>query len=306
MKAVRYHQYGGPEVLRYEEAERPRPGAGQVLIRVAGTSFNPLDASIRAGFLQEAFPVAFPHTPGVDVAGTVEEPGEGVAAWSAGDAVIGFLPANEDGSAAEFVVAPADILAAAPSTIPLADAAAMPATALTAWQALFEHGGLEAGRRVLIRGAGGGVGGYAVQFAKRAGAFVIATASARSAATVRAQGADQIVDYTTGALAEAVAEPVDLVVNLVRDNETGLAALVADGGAVVTTTTPGEGDPARDVRAVSMYVRSDAAQLAEIARRVDSGELRVDVSERHPLSELALVHEQGAAGKFRGKVVLVP
>lgn len=309
MKAVRYDSYGDASVLRYEDVQRPVPGAGQVLVRVAATSFNPVDASIRAGYLQQVFPVEFPHTPGLDVAGTVVELGEGVTDLDPGAAVVGFLPMNGDGAAADFALAPAAVLAAAPISIALTDAAALPAVALTAWQALFEHAELESGQRILINGAGGGVGGFAVQFAKQAGGFVIATASARSRDAVLAQGADQVVDYTSTTVAEAVTEPVDVVLNLVMAAESEmavLAGLVRPGGIVVSTGSPAVPDGARGVRATGMNVRSDAAQLAAIVAKVDAGEVRVEVSARRPLSELAAVHELSAAGQIRGKVVLVP
>jgi NADPH:quinone reductase-like Zn-dependent oxidoreductase len=309
MKAVRFHEFGGPEVLRYEDVDRPRPAAAQVLIRVAATSFNPVDAAIRSGFLQQVFPVALPHTPGIDVAGTLAEIGEGVAGWSVGEAVVGFLPMTEDGVSAEFVLAPAELLTGAPTSIPLVDAAALPSASLSAWQALFEQADLKAGQRVLVNGAGGGVGGYALQLAKQAGATVIATASPRSKDTVEALGADRIVDYTATAVTEAISEPVEVVLNLVNAPESdlaGLSDLVSDGGVLVSTTSPVRDDPGRDVRSVRLFVRSDAGQLATIVERVDSGELRVDVSERFPLSEIARVHELGEAGKFRGKVILTP
>ena len=309
MKAVRFHEFGGPEVLRYEDVDRPRPAAAQVLIRVAATSFNPVDAAIRSGFLQQVFPVTLPHTPGIDVAGTLAEIGEGVAGWSVGEAVVGFLPMTEDGASAEFVLAPAELLTGAPTSIPLVDAAALPSASLSAWQALFEQADLKAGQRVLVNGAGGGVGGYALQLAKQAGATVIATASPRSREAVEALGADRIVDYTATAVTEAISEPVEVVLNLVNAPESdlaGLTDLVSDGGVLVSTTSPVRDDPGRDVRSVRLFVRSDAGQLAAIVERVDSGELRVDVSERFPLSEIARVHELGEAGKFRGKVVLTP
>ena len=309
MKAVRFHEYGGPEVLRYEDVDRPRPAAAQVLIRVAATSFNPVDAAIRSGFLQQVFPVALPHTPGIDVAGTLAEIGEGVAGWSVGEAVVGFLPMTEDGASAEFVLAPAELLTGAPTSIPLVDAAGLPSASLSAWQALFEQADLKAGQRVLVNGAGGGVGGYALQLAKQAGATVIATASPRSREAVEALGADRIVDYTATAVTEAISEPVEVVLNLVNAPESdlaGLTDLVSDGGVLVSTTSPVRDDPGRDVRSVRLFVRSDAGQLATIVERVDSGELRVDVSERFPLSEIARVHELGEAGKFRGKVILTP
>jgi NADPH:quinone reductase-like Zn-dependent oxidoreductase len=309
MKAVRFHEYGGPEVLRYEDVDRPRPAAAQVLIRVAATSFNPVDAAIRSGFLQQVFPVALPHTPGIDVAGTLAEIGEGVAGWSVGEAVVGFLPMTEDGASAEFVLAPAELLTGAPTNIPLVDAAALPSASLSAWQALFEQADLKAGQRVLVNGAGGGVGGYALQLAKQAGATVIATASPRSRDAVEALGADRIVDYTATAVTEAISEPVEVVLNLVNAPESdlaGLTDLVSDGGVLVSTTSPVRDDPGRDVRSVRLFVRSDAGQLATIVELVDSGELKVDVSERFPLSEIARVHELGEAGKFRGKVILTP
>ena len=309
MKAIRHHVYGDPTVLRYEDAERPEPAEGEVLIEVAATSFNPADAGIRAGYLRQVFPIALPHIPGIDVAGTIAALGAGVTRWKVGDRVIGFLSMVLDGAAAEYVTASADTLAPAPTAIPLTQAAALPAAAQTAWQALFEHAGLRAGQRVLINGAGGGVGGFAVQLAKRAGAFVIATASPRSADAVRAQGADQIIDYTTTTPAEALTEPVDAVLNLVSASESEMVALtglIRDGGAIVTTATPAAGDADRGVRAVGMQLRTDAEQLGSLAKLVDAGELRVEISASYPLSQAAEVHELSAAGRIRGKVVLTP
>src|SRR5262245_7625333 len=131
MKAVRFHEYGDPGVLRYEDAELPVPGAGEVRIRVAATTFNPVDDGIRGGYLREPFPVSLPHIPGIEVSGTVDALGDGVVTVAAGDAVVAFLPMVADGAAAEYVVAPAEILAAAPTSIPLADAAAFPMVGLT-------------------------------------------------------------------------------------------------------------------------------------------------------------------------------
>jgi NADPH:quinone reductase-like Zn-dependent oxidoreductase len=300
MKAVQFHEFGGPDVLRYEEAERPTPGPGQVLVKVAGTSFNPVDASFRAGFLREVIPVELPHIPGIDLAGTVVE-GDGFAP---GESVIGLLQMTENGASAEYVLAPGEILAKAPTSVPLADAAALPAGALTAWQALFEHAGLRSGQRILINGAGGAVGGFAVQFAARAGAHVIATASPRSAAAVRSAGADEIIDYTVSKVSP---DPVDVVLNLVRADEASMAALVAlvkPGGVLVSTAAPAHEDKDRKVKTISMYVRNDTKQLTEIANRLDAGTLKLDISARYPLTEIAKVHEQSAAGALRGKVII--
>ena len=310
MKAVRYHSYGGSDVLVYEDADRPVAGAGQVVVKVAGAAFNPVDAAIRAGFLQQVFPVAFPHVPNFDVAGVITEVGEGVSGWSAGAAVVAFLPMTAPGAAAEYVAAPAEVLAAAPRTVELADAAALPSAGLTAWQALFEHAEVKAGQSVLINGAGGAVGGYAVQLAKQAGATVTATAGARSIDRIRSYRGDQIVDYTATPLLQAVAgHQFDVVLNLVRTSpeETAqLVDLVADGGAFVSTTTPGPQDAGRRVRTVQMFVRSDAAQLAELVARVDAGDLQIEVAGRRPLTDLAAVHDQAAAGRLAGKTVVTP
>ncbi|WP_245741545.1 NADP-dependent oxidoreductase [Herbiconiux ginsengi] len=309
MKAVRFHQHGAPSVLQIEDVEIPTPGPGEVRIRVAGAGFNPADNGIRAGFLP--IPVTLPHTPGFDVSGTIDALGDDVSSFAVGDAVIAFLPMTAPGATAEYVIAPASVLVAAPTSIPLADAAAIPSAALTATQALFDEAGLQKGQRVLVVGAGGTVGGFAVQLAKRAGAYVIATASPRSSESVRAAGADEVVDHTASTVLEAVSEPVDALLNLAPiapDEFTALVGRVRDGGVVVSTTAwmPAPSDESRGVRSVVVYVQSDAEQLARISSLVDSGELRVEVARRVPLTELAAIHEQSAEGTLRGKVIVLP
>jgi len=309
MKSVRFHEVGGPEVLRYEDADQPVAASGQVLIRVAGSAFNPADAGIRGGTLP--FPVALPHVPGYDVSGTIAEVGDGVTDFSVGDTVVGFIPMAADGSAAEYVVAPADVVVSAPTSIDLADAAALPSVALTAWQGLFDLGGLESGQRVLISGAGGSVGGYAIQLAKRAGAYVIATASPRSHDDVTMAGADEVIDHTSSSVLEAVTEQVDLLLNLAPispDDFAALVPLVKDGGIVVATTawmtTPG--DESRGVRTAQVFVEAKVDELAQLVALVDSGELTVNVAQRVSLSELPAIHMKNAAGELHGKVIAVP
>jgi NADPH:quinone reductase-like Zn-dependent oxidoreductase len=310
MKAVRYHSYGDSSVLVYEDADRPVASDGQVVLKVAGSAFNPVDATIRAGYVQQLFPITFPHIPNFDVAGVIAEVGAGVTGWNPGDAVIAYLPITAPGAAAEYVAAPADVLAAAPRTVELADAAALPTVGLTAWQSLFEHAGLKAGQSILINGAGGAVGGYAVQLAKQAGATVTATASARSTERLRSYGADRIIDYTATPLPQAVSgQQFDVVLSLVHTDpqETAeLAGLVADGGVFVSTTFPEFDDAGRGVRVVAVSAHSDAAQLAELVARVDAGELAIDVAQQRPLTDLAAVHDEAAAGQLPGKTVLIP
>ncbi|WP_261163957.1 NADP-dependent oxidoreductase [Microbacterium sp. Marseille-Q6965] len=308
MKAVRFHEVGGPEVLRYEEADQPTPAAGEVRLRVAASAFNAADNGMRAGFLP--IPIRLPHVPGYDVAGTVDAVGEGVDGLAVGDEVIGFLPMERGGGAAEYVVAPAEALVPAPTSIPLADGAALPSVALTAWQSLFDEGRLEAGQRVLIVGAGGVVGKYAIRLAKRAGVHVIATASPRSIDAVRAAGADEVIDHTVTDLLDAVAAPVDVLLNLAPIEPDQFAAYVAtvrDGGAVVSTTafmaTPS--DDTRDVRAATVFVRPNRERLQQLVALVDDGEITVEVTRRIPLTELPALHAEAAAGRIPGKVVVL-
>ncbi|MEU7911068.1 NADP-dependent oxidoreductase [Microbispora bryophytorum] len=310
MKAVRYHSYGDTDVLVYEDADRPEPGAGQVLVKVAGAAFNPVDASIRAGYFPEVFPLVMPHIPCYDVAGTVAEIGEGVTGWSAGDTVLAFLPIAGRGAAAEYVVAPAESLAGAPRTGDLADAAALPSVGLTAWQALVEQAGLKPDQTVLINGAGGAVGAYAAQLAVGAGAIVTATASARSRDRIQSYGVDRIIDHTETPLYEAVAgQRFDVVLNLVPpspEDLTRLLDLVVDGGAFANTIPPGPDSSVRGIRICQVFGRSDAEQLTELVDRIDAGELSIYVAQRRPLSDLRAVHEEAAAGRLPGKTVLIP
>ncbi|NQX05053.1 NADP-dependent oxidoreductase [Rathayibacter sp. VKM Ac-2856] len=308
MQAVRFHEVGGPEVLVQEEVPVPVPGAGQVRLRVSGSAFNAADAGMRGGFLP--IPVELPHVPGYDVSGTIDALGDGVEGVAVGDPVIAFLPMERDGGAAEYVLAPAEAVVAAPTSIALADAAALPSVALTAWQALFDQGRLVAGQRLLVVGAGGVVGKYAVRLADRAGVHVVATASPRSIAAVRAAGADEIVDHTATDVLEALGERVDVLLNLAPLEPEHFAAMVAavrDGGVVVSATaflaTPG--DESRGVRAETVFVLPNRERLAALVALVDAGELTVEVTRRVPLAELPAIHAEAAAGRIAGKVVVV-
>lgn len=307
MKAVRFHAFGGPEVLRYEDVDVPTPGAGEVRVRVTATSYNSVDATIRAGGLQDRAPVQLPHVPGVDVAGTVDALGDGVDAIAVGDRVVGLLPMTAAGAAAEHVIASAESLAGVPRCLPLAALAGLPLVGLTAWQALFDLGKLTAGQRVLVNGAGDAVGGCAVQLAKEARAHVIATADPCSAAWVEA---DEVVDRTLADLTVAVREPVDLVLNLAPVSPERLAALlslVRDGGALVSAPlrVPVPSDEQRSVRGVDLVVRSDSDQLADLVARVSTNELVVDVAQRVNLADLPALHARAAACRLPGKVVVL-
>ncbi|MFF4418342.1 alcohol dehydrogenase catalytic domain-containing protein [Streptosporangium sp. NPDC001559] len=284
MRAARMHEYGDASVISLEEVPVPRPGPGEVLVRVAATSFNPSEVGLRTGLLRDVLDVTLPHTFGWDVAGTVVV---GAGDLTPGDRVIGLI----GGAAAEYAVAKADALAKAPRRIPLADAAAVPVAGLTAWQAVFEHARIGRGSRVLINGAGGGVGLFAVQLAKHAGAYVVATAGPRSAAAVRALGADEIVDYTTAPLPGGN----DVLINLVADVPASVTELAEE---FVSITRPIE-----HPRAVRFVARNDPGQLAELVALIDEGVVDVTVDVR-PLDSLADLHHEAEHGLIRGKIVL--
>jgi NADPH:quinone reductase-like Zn-dependent oxidoreductase len=280
-------------------------------VEVAATSFNPVDAGIRGGYLSQVYAIEFPHVPGVDVSGIIAELGDDVEDWKVGDAVVAFLPLDAGGAGAEFTLAPAASLAAAPHSTDLAEAAALPVAALTAWQSLFEIADLRAGQTILINGASGAVGGAAIQLAKSAGAVVTAIARTRDAERLRTLGADRIVDYIDYAQSPVSVDggPFDVVFNLVTttpEQTEALLDVVVDGGVHVGTMASGPENPPRGVRTQRVFVRNDAAQLAELAGRVDAGDLRIEVAHRLPLAQGATVHDASDSGRLHGKTILLP
>jgi NADPH:quinone reductase-like Zn-dependent oxidoreductase len=306
MTAIRFHSYGGPEVLVQEDAPRPEAAAGEVLIRVHAAGVNPLDWKVRAGYVKEWLPHRLPLIPGWDVSGVVESVGVGSTDLNVGDEVYGLLDFTRDGAYAEYVAARARDMALKPSSLDHVQAAALPIAALTAWQALFDVANLSAGQTVLIHGAAGGVGHYAVQLAKWKGARVIGTASARNMNFVRELGADKVIDYQTTRFNEAVSD-----VNVVLDTQGGETQLhswkvMKMGGILVSTVgiSSPETPSALGVRGEPVLVHPDANQLTEIAALIDLGELKPLINSVVPLAEAAKAHELSQAGHVRGKIVL--
>jgi len=305
MKAMRIHQYGDPSVIRHDDVPRPVPGAGQVLVEIAATSFNPFEIGLRRGLLHSVFPLDLPYTLGSDVAGVVVEAGAAVRTPAVGDRVVGRL---DGGAAAEYAVAGPERLVPAPSALPLAHAAALPVAGVTAWEAVFVHADITAGQRVLINGTGS-IGGFAVQLAKQAGAHVVATAGPARLDAVRRLGADQVVDYTSTSLAEALDEPVDVLFNFAAVEPAPAARLVPlirPGGALVSATVEVEHLAGPRLRATRFVVSDDTDHLAALVKLIDAGLLRVDVAASRPLAELAAVHREAEAGRLPGKTILTP
>jgi NADPH:quinone reductase-like Zn-dependent oxidoreductase len=303
MKAVRIHEFGGPETLKVEDLPMPEPGAGEVRIRVMAASVNPVDYKMRNGGYLPAD--ALPLTLGRDVAGVVDAVGQGVRDFAVGDAVFAMLD-REHGGYVEFVTQKAENCARKPARLDFVEAAAVPLAGLTAWQGLFDHGGLKAEQRVLIHGAAGGVGHLAVQFARARGASVIATCSGRDAAFVEGLGATEVIDYRSERFEDRVRN-VDMVYDLVAGGTQDRSwAVLKDGGSLISTLQ--EPDKAKaaakHAHAAHYMAQPNGGELAEIARLIDEGRVTPRVDRVFPLdaaaeAESALEHEH-----VRGKIVL--
>ncbi|WP_288378799.1 NADP-dependent oxidoreductase [uncultured Massilia sp.] len=329
MKAVRLHSHGGPDVLRHEDAPKPVPAAGEVLVRVHAVGINPPDWYLRDGYSTLPAdwrpPVPLPAIPGSDISGVVEAVGPGVDGFAVGDAVFGMVRFPSFGASAayaEYVAAPATDLARKPAGIDHLHAAAAPMALLTAWQFLVELGHGEAnpfqptphrpvllaGKTVLVNGAAGGVGHLGVQVAKAQGARVIAVASSSHEAFLRGIGADEIVDYTKINVEEQV-RGVDVVLDTVGGPATGRFLQVLEPGGALYPVYPlgftGQEEAARQGFTVSStQVRSNGAQLAQLAPLLDDGTIRVAIDSSYPLRDAALAHARAERGHIRGKLVL--
>jgi NADPH:quinone reductase-like Zn-dependent oxidoreductase len=306
MRAVMFHSYGSPEALVLKEVPRPQAETGEVLIRVYAAGVNPLDWKVRAGHIKEWLRHRLPLIPGWDVSGVVEALGPEVSAFKVGDAVFGMLDFMRDGAYAEYVSAGTKQLSFKPKSIDHVQAAAVPLAALTAWQSLFEVAGLDSGQTVLIHAAAGGVGHFAVQFAKWKGAEVIGTASADNESFLRELGADRVIDYRTTPFEEALHD-VDVVLDLIGgDTQQRSWKVLKKGGILVATLGISSAETAAEhgVRGEGVMVHPDTEQLARIAALIDEGNLKPVVSRVLPLAEAGKAHELSQTGHVRGKIVL--
>jgi NADPH:quinone reductase-like Zn-dependent oxidoreductase len=304
MKAIRYHAYGGPEQLRYEDAPVPTPKATEVLVRVRATSVNPWDYKLASGAFRNMVPMEFPYIPGGEFAGQIESVGASVSHLKPGDAVFGNCPS---GSYAQFVAAPGESAAPMPARLTPLQAASVPLAAQTAWQGLFDHGHLEAGQTVLIHAAAGGVGTFAVQLAHWKGAKVIATASAANADYLKSLGADQVIDYKSTPF-DTVVKDVDVVLDLLGgDTQTrSFAVLKRGSGRLIATAQPPSQELAtrHKVRALMMQMKPTAERLNQLADLLDAGKIRTEVTKTFPLSQAKEAWEYSMSGHTRGKITL--
>ncbi|MCM3820466.1 NADP-dependent oxidoreductase [Streptomyces sp. DR3-1] len=307
MRAIIQESYGGPEVLHETRVPRPEPGPGEILVAVRAAGVNPTDWKHRA---QAGFVDRLPLVLGWDVSGVVEAVGYGVTLFAPGEEVFGMLPyPHGSGSHAEYVVGPARAFTRKPTVIDHVQAGALPLVSLTAYQALIDTAGIGPGQRVLIHAAAGGVGHVAVQIAKAHGAYVIGTASAPKHDLLRELGADEVVDYRTTDVAEAV-DGVDMVLDpLGGETRARSVGLLRPGGTLVSLLSGGSAEEAayaaeRGVRTATMLVEADHAGMNAVADLVAAGALRPRVEATFPLAEAAAAHRLGETGRTTGKIVL--
>jgi len=303
LKAIRIHETGKPACLREEDIPEPKPGADEYLIRVYAAGVNPVDTKIRSGKFPRFKPV-LPAILGRDVAGTIVAKGPDAREFAVGDEVIGLLDYDR-GAYAEFTVASARELARRPEGVSRKEAAALPVAALTAWQALFEHGKLRAHQRVLIHGASGGVGHFAVQLAVWRGARVTATCGAEDVAFVRGLGAEQAIDYRA-TLFEKQVKGLDLVLDLVAGETRQRSWGVLKAGGILVSTLPGpEPERRTDVSGREVVLYASSEPLARIAELVAAGKVKVHIDRSFTLADAAKAHRYLEEEHARGKTILV-
>jgi NADPH:quinone reductase-like Zn-dependent oxidoreductase len=303
MKAVVVRQWGGSEQAVVEEGDIPQPGADEVLVRVRASSINPLDWKIREGYLQQY--VSLPFRLGSDFAGDIEQVGDDVHDLQIGDGVYG-MKGLTGGGFAHYTVAKASMVARKPRSLEYGEAAAVPHAGSAAWQALFEHGQVNPGQRVLIHAAAGGVGHFAVQFAKHAGAYVIGTASASNADFVRGLGADEVIDYNTVAFESAVSD-VDLVLDTLGfDVAARSLGVIKPGGTIVGIVTPAPMDAAAARQVTSKFFGAEPRRdhLEKLAQHIDAGHAKPHVSRTLPFGQIHDGLHLSQQQHVRGKIVV--
>jgi len=304
MKAVVAHEYGAPEVLKFEEVPRPEPNEDEALVRVIASSVNPADPLTLSGKYAREFGTHLPLIPGYDIAGVVEKTGANVTKLKVGEAVYGYPTFG--GGWAERVTVKESEVAAKPKSLNFVEAAAVPMGALTAWQALVDVAKLQSGQTILIHGGSGGVGSFAIQIAKARGARVIATASTANQDLLKQLGADVAIDYTKTKF-EDVAKDVDAVLDPVGKETLARSYDVVKKGGIVMSLVA-RPDPAelekRGIRGASIFSHPDAGDLTEIAHLIDARKIKPVVTQILPLSEAIAAQQQAATHHTRGKVVL--
>lgn len=306
MKAIRFHDYGGPEVMKYEDVPTPVPKDDEILVRVHAMGVNPVDWKIREGHVRQRIVLPLPASPGGDISGVVEKMGAAAGVFRAGDEVFAMI--GLVGAYAEYVCIKPGIAAPKPKIMSHVEAASVPLAALTAWQALTEKAGLKAGQKILIHAAAGGVGQFALQFARLTGALAVGTCSPANNEFVKGLGAVAALDYH-GDIYSADTGKYDVVLDTMGgDVARKSLELLKPGGILVGVAPPNDktvaAATAAGKRTAGLQVRPDGAQLAEISRLIDAGKVRSTIAQVFHLSEAGKAHDLIKTGHTRGKIVL--
>jgi NADPH:quinone reductase-like Zn-dependent oxidoreductase len=304
MKAITIHEFGGPEELLMEEIPVPEFGPGEILVKVHATAINPIDWKIREGYTKGK--IKFPFILGWDVAGAVEATGSLVSRFKTGDLVFALADFTRNGAEAEYVVIKTDAAARIPSTISMEEAAATPLASLTAWMMLFDKANLQPGQRILVHAASGGVGSFAVQLAKIAGAFVTGTTSAENIEYVKFLGADEVIDYKSEDFSKRLND-YDVVLDTIGgETQKKSFKVLKKGGVLVTTVQIEDKDLANSygVALQSGLVMPNGSRLQEIAGLIDEGKLKIYIDKTFDLKEVRAAQEYSQTGKVRGKIVV--
>lgn len=306
MKAVRIHEYGNAEVLRYEDGPEPTVGDDDVVIKVMGTSVNPVDWKIREGHLKGLITYEMPFIPGWDVSGVVHAVGPKASVFKVGDEVYSRPDIGRNGTYAEYVAVRESEVARKPKTISHLEAGSLPLAGITAWEAIVAVGKVAAGQRVLVHAASGGVGSLAVQIAKACGAFVIGTASGVNRELVESLGVDEFIDYQTQNLATATKD-IDVVFDTIGGStQDDSWSVMAKGGILISIVSQPSEEKAKEmgVRSSYLFIGPNVDALNELAALVDSGQLHPVIAAEFALEDVKLAHALSESGRAKGKIVL--
>lgn len=309
VKAIVINQYGGADELQEAQVPDPVPAAHQVVVRLAATSINPIDWKLREGYLKKMFDWSFPIILGWDVAGVITEIGDQVTGWKKGDRVFARPATTPNGSYAEYILVDDDLLAPVPDNLSFEEAASVPLAGLTAWQALFDYADLQSGEKVLIHAGAGGVGTFAIQFAKIKGAYVVTTASAKNADFLKSLGADEVIDYHTTDFTDVLSD-IDVVFDTMGGDiqRESFKVLKPGSGRLISIVSAPDQELVEKyhVKAESIWLKENGVQLKEIADLLAAGKVKTVIGSKFPFSEQGIrqAHELSATHHARGKIVI--
>lgn len=308
MKAIVINQYGGKEQLKEREIEKQAPGDNQVVVKLHATSINPIDWKLREGYLKSSLPFDFPIVLGWDAAGVVDEVGKNVTEFKIGDRVFARPETTNRGTYAEYTVVDSHLLARIPENVSFEEAACVPLAGLTAWQCLFDFGQVKSGDKVLIHAGAGGVGSFAIQFAKNAGAYVATTAGTHNVEFLKSLGADEVIDYKKEDF-ETVLEDFDFVLDsLGGEIQEKSFTVLKNGGKLASIVSEPNKEKAnqKNIKSGLVWLNPNGKQLAEIAELLKQGKVKVIIGHKFPFSEKGLTeaHALSETHHAKGKIVI--